>query len=138
MMLVLLVGDTLHPEIFVCMSAEHSELHSAALQSVGPVVQQHTADWSVHAQWMAGAKLWSLWADLGSAGLQVSTTNGPGPKQSLDTEHDEMFLFPYGTCKIQILFSCSLLSIVSFPSLNLFTPCSVGYNHHGNTKREYA
>lgn len=55
------------------MSAEHGELRSAALQSVGSVVQQHAADWSVCAQWMAGAELWSLWTDLGSAGLQVST-----------------------------------------------------------------
>lgn len=55
-----------------CILAEHLELRCPTLQSVGAVVQQHTADRSVRAQWMAGAKLWRLWAGLGSAGLQVS------------------------------------------------------------------
>lgn len=65
--------DTLYPEIFFPMSAEHSKLRSAALQSVGSVVWQHAADWSVCTQWMASTKLWSLWTSLGSTGLQVST-----------------------------------------------------------------
>ncbi len=83
---MLVEHDTLHPEIFFCMSAEHCELRSAALQSLGSVVQQHTADWSVSAQWMADAKLWSLWTDLGSAGLQVSTRDKP--KSVSESDHN--------------------------------------------------
>lgn len=76
--MMLVQCDTLPPKIFFYMSAEHGELCSAALQSVGSVVQQHTADGSVRAQRMAGAELWCLRSDLGSARLQVSTRDNPG------------------------------------------------------------
>ncbi len=78
--MILVQCDTLHPEIFLRMSAEHRELRSAALQSLGSVVQQHAADRPVPAQWMAGAELRSLRTDLGSAGLQVSTISGQRAK----------------------------------------------------------
>lgn len=53
-------------------SAEHCELSGTAVQSVGPVVQQHSADQPVCAQRVAGTKLRSVRTGLGSAGLQVS------------------------------------------------------------------
>lgn len=109
------------------MSAEHGELRSAALQSVGSVVQQHscTADWSVCAQWMAGAELRSLRTDLGSAGLQVSTRDDAGSKEPLESKRPLW----------QTLFSCSRL--VSVPSLNLIVSYSASGYHHGNTKWVY-
>ncbi|CAG05249.1 unnamed protein product, partial [Tetraodon nigroviridis] len=56
-----------------CITAEHHELRSAALQPVGSVVRQHAADRTVRPQRVAGAQLRSLRTVLGSAGLQSVT-----------------------------------------------------------------
>lgn len=113
-----------HPKIFLRMSAEHGELCGAALQSMGSVVRQHAADWSVRAQWMAGAELRRVRADLGSAGLQVSTRL----KKQLQKVEMKLSVF---LSDMQILHSQILFLRRSFLSRSTcFSQNRSSLNHH--------